>query len=81
MRAAELTDNEQRREDSIAHARRRLFSRFIALEAAPFAGFVVSLSAALWTHLQNSVFAIATIVTLIVMAVVPVIVYGPTRSR
>jgi hypothetical protein len=74
------TDHDRRRE-RVSFTSRRRFLRFAAFEAIPIAAFLFSISAAVYLRPANGVFTILTIVTAIAVGVVPVVLYGPERSR
>jgi hypothetical protein len=74
------TNNDRRRERLSFTSRRRLL-RFAAFEAIPIAAFLSSISAAVYLRPANGVFTTLTVVAAIAVGVVPVVLYGPARSR
>jgi hypothetical protein len=75
------TTYHDRRRERLSFTSRRRLLRFAAFEAIPIAAFLSSISAAVYLRPANGVFTALTIAAAIAVGVVPVVLYGPERSR
>lgn len=75
-----LSDDDARKQRVMGQTRQRFF-RFVALEALAFVALFGSVAAAAYLPPWDGIFTGSTIAAAIAVVLVPVVFYGPTRSR